>query len=336
MTAPPNWNSASRVQRQRGTPNGDGKRQARGPAGRPGATGTGRGGNSDYTPARRLLAADRRRACATCAKTIELTYQGLVRRAAAEDWTDIDLTLSTARPAPATFPRLNPWIVDIDAPNAYYGAEGNAGRSGPMPQSRAIARTSANGYTGLGAEALRRGSPPREVSSGASASFHIPVPATLNSDGSAREGHHRPPGNAGQAALPGSPALRETATWRRKPATTATAAAPRHPEYLSRQQLRRQRPSARGVMPGKASNWHWAPTRASASNASWSSATRQQRPDRQPHAGQLRIPHRRATTTRTPNACSSRTSCRSRATSRSRSPAGTQGAGNQARGVTTS
>ncbi len=58
------------------------------------------------------------------AKTIELTYQGLVRQSSGEDWTDIDLTLSTARPAlGGNVPRLNPWIVDIDAPNAYYGAE---------------------------------------------------------------------------------------------------------------------------------------------------------------------------------------------------------------------
>ncbi|MFU1923083.1 mucoidy inhibitor MuiA family protein, partial [Klebsiella pneumoniae] len=57
------------------------------------------------------------------AKTIELTYQGLVRQSSGEDWTDVDLTLSTARPAlGGNVPRLNPWIVDIDAPNAYYGA----------------------------------------------------------------------------------------------------------------------------------------------------------------------------------------------------------------------
>ena len=48
--------------------------------------------------ARRLLAADLRR-LRDGAKTIELTYRGLVRQSSGEDWTDVDLTLSTARPA---------------------------------------------------------------------------------------------------------------------------------------------------------------------------------------------------------------------------------------------
>ncbi len=43
------------------------------------------------------------------AKTIELTYQGLVRQSSGEDWTDVDLSLSTARPAlGGNVPRLNP------------------------------------------------------------------------------------------------------------------------------------------------------------------------------------------------------------------------------------
>lgn len=79
------------------------------------------------------------------AKTIELTYQGLVRQSSGEDWTDVDLTLSTARPAlGGNVPRLNPWIVDIDAPNAYYGAEmAMQDAPAPMPQAAPIARTSA-------------------------------------------------------------------------------------------------------------------------------------------------------------------------------------------------
>lgn len=79
------------------------------------------------------------------AKTIELTYQGLVRQSSGEDWTDVDLTLSTARPAlGGNVPRLNPWIVDIDAPNAYYAAEMTMQDvPAPMPQAAPIARTSA-------------------------------------------------------------------------------------------------------------------------------------------------------------------------------------------------
>ncbi|MGA4815128.1 mucoidy inhibitor MuiA family protein [Pseudomonas aeruginosa] len=201
--------------------------QARGPAGRPGATGTGRG-EARLHPARRLLAADHYDArLRDGAKTIELTYQGLVRQSSGEDWTDVDLTLSTARPAlGGNVPRLNPWIVDIDAPNAYYGTEmAMQDVPAPMPQAAPIARPRRRWPCRPRRRSWpRRGSPPRRSAAAPPApSFHIPVPATLNSDGKRAEGHHRPPGNAGQAALSGGPGpARNRLTWRRRPATTAT------------------------------------------------------------------------------------------------------------------
>jgi len=56
----------------------------------------------------RLRAADR---------AVELTYYGLVRNGTGEDWTDIALTLSTARPSlGGGAPELTPWIVDVARP----------------------------------------------------------------------------------------------------------------------------------------------------------------------------------------------------------------------------
>ncbi|MGS8176870.1 mucoidy inhibitor MuiA family protein [Pseudomonas aeruginosa] len=115
------------------------------------------------------------------AKTIELTYQGLVRQSSGEDWTDVDLTLSTARPAlGGNVPRLNPWIVDIDAPNAYYASEmAMQDVPAPMPQAAPIARTS--------------------------------VPATLNSDGSAQKVTIARLEMPAKLRYLAAPALRETA-----------------------------------------------------------------------------------------------------------------------------
>ncbi|MBI5382308.1 MAG: mucoidy inhibitor MuiA family protein [Opitutae bacterium] len=47
-------------------------------------------------------------------RAVELTYQGLVRNGTGEDWKDIALTLSTARPSlGGGAPELAPWIVDV-------------------------------------------------------------------------------------------------------------------------------------------------------------------------------------------------------------------------------
>ncbi|VFT37285.1 mucoidy inhibitor A [Pseudomonas aeruginosa] len=149
------------------------------------------------------------------AKTIELTYQGLVRQSSGEDWTDVDLTLSTARPAlGGNVPRLNPWIVDIDAPNAYYGAEmAMQDVPAPMPQAAPIARTSAKMAMPAPAPKLAEARlATAEVSSGAaSASFHIPVPATLNSDGSAQKVTIARLEMPAKLRYLAAPALRETA-----------------------------------------------------------------------------------------------------------------------------
>jgi len=64
----------------------------------------------------RLHAADR---------AVELAYFGLVRNATGEDWNDIALTLSTARPSlGGGAPELRPWIVDVARPEPTYAQAG--------------------------------------------------------------------------------------------------------------------------------------------------------------------------------------------------------------------
>jgi len=50
-------------------------------------------------------------------RTVELAYYGLVRNATGEDWNDVVLTLSTARPSlGGGAPELPPWVVDVVQP----------------------------------------------------------------------------------------------------------------------------------------------------------------------------------------------------------------------------
>jgi uncharacterized protein (TIGR02231 family) len=66
--------------------------------------------NASWTPAydARLRSADR---------TVELSYFGIVRNGTGEDWNDIALTLSTARPnVGGGAPELRPWIADVFRP----------------------------------------------------------------------------------------------------------------------------------------------------------------------------------------------------------------------------
>jgi uncharacterized protein (TIGR02231 family) len=50
-------------------------------------------------------------------RAVELSYFGLVRNGTGEDWKDISLTLSTARPSlGGGAPELRPWIVDVFRP----------------------------------------------------------------------------------------------------------------------------------------------------------------------------------------------------------------------------
>lgn len=48
---------------------------------------------------------------------LDLTWYGMVRQATGEDWPEVELTLSTARPSvSATVPELAPWWIDVPRP----------------------------------------------------------------------------------------------------------------------------------------------------------------------------------------------------------------------------
>jgi uncharacterized protein (TIGR02231 family) len=68
--------------------------------------------NAGWTPAydARLRIADR---------TVALSYFGVVRNATGEDWNNVALTLSTARPTVGgAAPELRPWVTDVARPKA--------------------------------------------------------------------------------------------------------------------------------------------------------------------------------------------------------------------------
>jgi uncharacterized protein (TIGR02231 family) len=49
--------------------------------------------------------------------TIQLTYLAEITQTTGEDWTDVNLTLSTAKPGLGTLPpKLDPWYIDVPAP----------------------------------------------------------------------------------------------------------------------------------------------------------------------------------------------------------------------------
>lgn len=121
---------------------------------------------------------------------IEMTYQGIVRQSSGEDWTDVDLTLSTARPnLGSNVPALSPWFVDTFDPRTVMAA-----RPAPAPAAPMMALEAKKAQRFAADEMAVAGSLEEmpvavaEVSGATtSASFHIPTHATLNSDGSSQK-----------------------------------------------------------------------------------------------------------------------------------------------------
>jgi uncharacterized protein (TIGR02231 family) len=119
-------------------------------------------------------------------RAVELGYFGLVRNGTGEDWSEIALILSTARPGlGGGAPELSPWIVDVAQPPTSLPPA-------PIMFERQVATEArARAYKGfLVGGSLRDGNAPAEdkdvqiltaaVESGAtSATFKIPVAVTL-------------------------------------------------------------------------------------------------------------------------------------------------------------
>ena len=124
---------------------------------------------------------------------IEMTYQGIVRQSSGEDWTDVDLTLSTARPnLGSSVPALSPWFVDTFDPRTVMVPRPAPAPAAPMMalEVKKAQRFAADEQAAAGALAEMSDMPVAVADvSGAttSASFHIPTRATLNSDGSSQK-----------------------------------------------------------------------------------------------------------------------------------------------------
>ena len=119
-------------------------------------------------------------------RAVELSYFGLVRNNTGEDWSDLALTLSTARPSlGGGAPELSPWIVDVARPimmkmAAMPAAEGRMEKAGKGTQAfNQVAVDAASAIRELDEE-KDAGFLAATVEAGAtSATFKIPVAVTV-------------------------------------------------------------------------------------------------------------------------------------------------------------
>jgi uncharacterized protein (TIGR02231 family) len=122
-------------------------------------------------------------------KTIALSYQGIVRQNTGEDWKDIALTLSTARPSlGGAAPEVRPWTLDVFEPRVQQAkhAEGQVSSlqfgSVPPAAARGIALGSVAG--GIAADHVASFATATVDQTATSASFKVASPASIPSDNS--------------------------------------------------------------------------------------------------------------------------------------------------------
>lgn len=123
-------------------------------------------------------------------RSVDLGYFGVIRQNTGEDWNNVKLTLSTARPAlGGGAPKLNPWIIDVAAPPPPMPAPVAAAAPAMRPEPRArqspkaaYAEAAAGDMAPVLEEA--KVSTAEVQSEATSASFQIRTPATLPSDNS--------------------------------------------------------------------------------------------------------------------------------------------------------
>ncbi|WP_454694764.1 mucoidy inhibitor MuiA family protein [Achromobacter aegrifaciens] len=142
-----------------------------------------------WTPAydARLRPADR---------SVDLGYFGVIRQNTGEDWNNVKLTLSTARPSlGGGAPALQPWIVDVAAPPPPPRPRPSPAPVAAMQQAEAqakMARQRVQSFEDAAAPAVEMVPEPLEQATAqvqaeaTSASFQIKNPATLLSDNSSQ------------------------------------------------------------------------------------------------------------------------------------------------------
>ena len=127
-------------------------------------------------------------------RAVELTYSGIVRNATGEDWTDIALTLSTARPnLGGGAPELRPWIVDVlQRPVRPESSATILGGAGSSNLSQTFISTSNRMALDVAPFTLQPAADSALAvaaldNAATSASFKIPAAATIPSDNSAQK-----------------------------------------------------------------------------------------------------------------------------------------------------
>jgi uncharacterized protein (TIGR02231 family) len=126
----------------------------------------------------------------TTDRAVELGYFGVVRQNTGEDWRDVALTLSTARPSLGGGPApLTPWTLDIFTPRpvvAYENRRELSFKSAIAPQSSDIANLQTwSGGSLAGAPQRERDAESAQASvetAATSATFRIAAPSTVASD----------------------------------------------------------------------------------------------------------------------------------------------------------
>jgi uncharacterized protein (TIGR02231 family) len=121
------------------------------------------------------------------AKTAELAFRAMVRQKTGEDWNNIDLTLSTARPATGGAPpELHPWQISLYRPRPII-----AERMTAAPAPRSMAKTTSQALMEYGdmESATAEEAPAAFVTAQisdeqSSISFHVPQTLDVPSDGS--------------------------------------------------------------------------------------------------------------------------------------------------------
>jgi uncharacterized protein (TIGR02231 family) len=122
-------------------------------------------------------------------KSIALAYYGLVRQNTGEDWKDVALTLSTARPSMGgAAPEVRPWTVDVFVPRPMPTADASVQTmsfESPAPRRNAPASAKAMTFGAVGAVQLDAVQAQATVDQTAtSASFKIAAASSVPSDNS--------------------------------------------------------------------------------------------------------------------------------------------------------
>lgn len=131
-------------------------------------------------------------------RAVALTYFGVVRQSTGEDWKDVALTLSTARPSMGGgAPELQPWFVDVQRPRAddtvmldAFEVRSDKSRRKSMERQQfnnALAAAPAVAAQGKLEEQAAAVALADVQSAATSASFKIAAPATILSDNSAQK-----------------------------------------------------------------------------------------------------------------------------------------------------